>query len=236
MPVFQLSSVRCGTARGGELSVGATFSPSCPTRRVAASWLRFFFVVAGVTGGCSCAPNVVSSDVALVDELVVDGSPPSDDAFQLHRYGVRGPPDNPDPHVAAREARGEASLPVELTVPSRADAPYADAPRVRMLGTEIIGRLPAEAIGGVVRRRIGAMRACLEKRVGGDPVPVHGVVVSFTIERDGSVVGAKASSELPRDMTDCIAKVFDGLTFPAPEGGLVRVTYPIRLSIPNEES
>jgi hypothetical protein len=58
--------------------------------------------------------------------------------------------------------------------------------------------------------------------------------VSFTIDRDGHVPGAGATPPAKgarriddRDVEACVVARFASLTFPAPEGGIVTVVYPI---------
>lgn len=97
-------------------------------------------------------------------------------------------------------------------------------------GAVVSGRLPADAIQRVVRQHFGEFRACwspnqlAQTSVGGR------VSVAFVIGLDGAVSSSaivETSPGLPDGTRSCVARVFGGLSFPAPEGGIVRVTYPI---------
>ena len=58
------------------------------------------------------------------------------------------------------------------------------------------------------------------------------VVVDFIIGTSGSVVSASASSnDVPANVSACIARSFEALSFPMPDdGGTIHVTYPLVLS------
>jgi len=53
--------------------------------------------------------------------------------------------------------------------------------------------------------------------------------VKFVIGRDGSVaMAADGGSDIPdAGVTQCVVSAFQTLSFPAPDNGLVTVTYPI---------
>lgn len=92
------------------------------------------------------------------------------------------------------------------------------------------GRIPPEVIQRVVRQHFGGVRGCYEMGLRTNPNLAGRVVISFTIGRDGAVGMVNASGDMPADVTSCVAKTFYGLSFPAPDGGVVNVTYPISLS------
>jgi hypothetical protein len=95
------------------------------------------------------------------------------------------------------------------------------------------GRLPAEVIQRTVRLNAGRYRACYESGLRTNPSLAGRVEVHFVIARDGSVSLAQdgAGSDLPdASVRACVVKTFYGLSFPAPEGGTVNVTYPLVLS------
>jgi hypothetical protein len=83
----------------------------------------------------------------------------------------------------------------------------------------------------VVRGAYGPFRACFEGGLARHPKLAGLVAVRFTIERDGSVGRvADSGSDLPdADVTQCLIQRFRGLHFPAPNGGVVSVEYPILL-------
>jgi hypothetical protein len=106
------------------------------------------------------------------------------------------------------------------------------APRVRMPPTlELSGRLPPEVIQRIVRQNYGRFRFCYEQGLTRNPNLEGRVAVRFIIGRDGAVSNANnGGSDLPdASVTSCIIQSFYGLSFPAPEGGIVTVSYPIQL-------
>jgi hypothetical protein len=108
----------------------------------------------------------------------------------------------------------------------------AKPPSLRAGGTSVTGRLPPETIQRAIRGRFGAFRACYEAGLKNNPSLTGTVRVSFVIGRDGSVSSvANAGSNLPDGgVVSCVVGRFGGLSFPAPEGGIVTVTYPIIFS------
>lgn len=56
--------------------------------------------------------------------------------------------------------------------------------------------------------------------------------MGFIIGRDGAVSSVQsAGSDVPDPaVVSCVVQAFYGLSFPQPEGGVVKVTYPIMLS------
>lgn len=104
--------------------------------------------------------------------------------------------------------------------------------RARVGGTTVSGRLPPAVIQKVVRDEVEALRGCYLAGLEREPELAGLVTVRFAIARDGSVSAAKAESDELEDaeVIDCVTRVFQGLTFPKPEGGVVTVVYPIRYS------
>jgi hypothetical protein len=91
------------------------------------------------------------------------------------------------------------------------------------------GRLPPEVIQRIVRQHTAEMKLCYQNALRTHP-SLHGrVVTKFVIDRTGSVtVLADAGSDLGDAATvACVQRVFSRLTFPAPDGGMVTVVYPI---------
>lgn len=89
--------------------------------------------------------------------------------------------------------------------------------------------LSRAVVQGVVRQNFARMSACYGVGLRDKPT-LHGrVAVKFVIGEDGSVeVAQDAGSALPDDaVVSCVVRSFQGLTFPAPEGGKVNVTYPL---------
>lgn len=108
----------------------------------------------------------------------------------------------------------------------------AKAPILRNPSLETNGRLPAEVIQRVVRLNFGRFRLCYEAGLRGNPSLTGRVATKFVIGRDGTVATASdAGSDLPdQQVVACVIRGFQNLTFPAPEGGIATVTYPILLS------
>jgi hypothetical protein len=107
----------------------------------------------------------------------------------------------------------------------------AKPPQVRMGSTSVSGRLPPEVIQRIVRQNFGRFRLCYENGLRNNPNLQGTVSVSFVIGRDGSVSNVGGGGGMPDSgVTSCVTRAFYGLAFPAPEGGVVRVTYPISFS------
>lgn len=105
-----------------------------------------------------------------------------------------------------------------------------DAPKVRMGAVTVTGRLPKEVIQRIVRQNFGRFRLCYEQAAARNTERLEGrIVMRFTIDPSGSVsdVDDDGSSVSDSGMLSCVESAFYGLSFPAPEGGPVKVVYPI---------
>jgi hypothetical protein len=95
----------------------------------------------------------------------------------------------------------------------------------------VAGRLPPEVIQRIVRQNNGRFRLCYENGLRKDPTLGGTVTVRFVIGREGRVSNVSSGGDLPdKSVAQCIELAFYGLEFPAPEGGIVTVSYPIRLT------
>jgi hypothetical protein len=145
----------------------------------------------------------------------------------------------------------DAQVPGPLRVPGdeRHASTLITPPSLRGGGETIVnGRLPQEVIQRIVRQNFGALRLCYEQGLARDAKLRGKVVTRFVIERDGHVAKAEAVDPaqsvlpLPAATVDpssglqriadpaveaCIVARFSSLVFPAPEGGIVTVVYPI---------
>lgn len=103
------------------------------------------------------------------------------------------------------------------------------APQLRMGSSSVSGRLPAEIVQRVVRQRFGRYRACYVDGLRRDPALAGRVAVSFVIGREGAVAAAvDGGSDLPdAAVIACVVDAFRGLSFPAPESGVITVNYPL---------
>ncbi|MEB2310669.1 MAG: AgmX/PglI C-terminal domain-containing protein [Sorangiineae bacterium] len=107
------------------------------------------------------------------------------------------------------------------------------APRVGLVGaTTVSGRLPPEVIQRTVRQNFGRFRMCYEQGLARNPNLEGRVAVRFVIGRDGAVSNvANGGSDLPDSgVVSCVVSAYYGLSFPAPEDGIVTVVYPISFS------
>lgn len=103
-------------------------------------------------------------------------------------------------------------------------------PIMRVAKTEVEGgRLAPEVIQRIVRMSHGRFRNCYEAGLRTNPSLGGRVAVRFVIGRDGAVsLAGDGGSDLPDDsVKKCVVQAFYSLSFPAPEGGTVRVTYPL---------
>jgi hypothetical protein len=130
--------------------------------------------------------------------------------------------------VAAGQRLSVGASPVPLTFVTEGWA----EPRTRIGATTVSGRLPPEVIQRVVREHFTVLRKCYEVGLGRDPNLTGRVVVRFVIGRDGKVSAVKdGGSDIPdAQVRECVLGAFSALEFPAPEGGIVTVVYPILLA------
>ncbi|MCA9618135.1 MAG: AgmX/PglI C-terminal domain-containing protein, partial [Myxococcales bacterium] len=90
---------------------------------------------------------------------------------------------------------------------------------------------PPEVIQRIIRSNYGRFRGCYESALRTNPNLQGRVAVSFMIGRNGTVQAVSGGGDLPDGgVISCVSQAFYGLSFPAPEGGVVRVTYPILFS------
>ncbi len=94
--------------------------------------------------------------------------------------------------------------------------------------TKLEGRLPPEVIQRIVRANFGRYRSCYQSALKTNPNLQGRVSVRFIIGRNGSVNSASGSGDLPNQgVISCVTQAFYGLSFPAPDNGIVTVSYPI---------
>lgn len=101
---------------------------------------------------------------------------------------------------------------------------------IRLGATSVNGRLPAEVIRKKVRESFGAYRKCYQQGLSRDEKLNGKVNVRFVIGRNGKVTNAAyaENSTMPdQAVSECVVTEFKKLEFPQPEGGIVKVTYPI---------
>lgn len=94
---------------------------------------------------------------------------------------------------------------------------------------DISGGMDKDAIAEVIRKNIGQIRFCYERRLVANPSLYGKVVVLFTIQDGGTVLQPKvAQSTLSDDVVEgCILRRLASWKFPSPPAGMsVQVTYP----------
>ncbi len=94
---------------------------------------------------------------------------------------------------------------------------------------QVHGRLPPEAIQRIIRQSFGRLRACYEQGLLRSPDLEGRIAVKFVIDREGDVTMASATESSLGDTSveSCVAKAYEAMSFPKPEGGIVTVVYPI---------
>lgn len=107
--------------------------------------------------------------------------------------------------------------------------PPPAAPRARWACTLAppSGELRPDAIQRTIRRSSGGFRGCYARGLQKNP-SLHGTVYfSFVIGRSGGVgFAANSGSDLPdAAVIDCVIEQVTRLSFPAPEGGALTVSY-----------
>jgi len=122
----------------------------------------------------------------------------------------------------------EAPLPYGVGDGSRAPA----GPRIR-LGAMVVSRgLPPEVVSRITRQNFGRFRLAYERGLKRDPTLEGEVIVRFTIGPDGAVVQAADDGSTLADSAVVLDVVqsFSALAYPAPTGGAVTVTLPLRFA------
>jgi TonB family protein len=161
-------------------------------------------------------------------------------------YGLRGPRENPDPHLARRLAEATAANKgAWVLLLNQLGSPYLDGPishvgqlvslqerwpRVVAGRPEIRGVLDKEIIRRVIRRHINEVKYCYQRELQTSPALATKVVLSFTIGQAGNVIAARATNaSTPGNpgVRRCIVRAARRWRFPPPRpSGLVMVTYP----------
>jgi hypothetical protein len=98
--------------------------------------------------------------------------------------------------------------------------------------TTVTGHIPAEVIQRIVRQNYGRFRMCYERGLAQNPELQGRVAIRFVIGREGAVSNVgEGGSDLPNpEVRSCVLNAFYGLSFPAPDGGIVTVVYPIQFN------
>jgi hypothetical protein len=101
--------------------------------------------------------------------------------------------------------------------------------KMRESGTTVAGRLPPEVIKRIVRANFPRFRACYEALRKTDPNATGTVSTTLVIDETGAATSVKTDAGTLTDATmrGCVQRIFATMSFPEPEGGKVKVTYPI---------
>lgn len=102
-------------------------------------------------------------------------------------------------------------------------------------GGKPVGHLGKSQIDNTVRRRLGPIRRCYEKRLAASPSLSGSVVLAFDVLPSGKVgkvtVQDEESSLVDPPVYECLRRQFGMLHFPKPAGGSkVSVTFPLQFS------
>jgi hypothetical protein len=121
--------------------------------------------------------------------------------------------------------------PVVVTLPFH-QPPSGPLPPIALDALQVNGRLHPEIVRRVLMQRLGFMRRCYAAGLARRPALAGRLAMRFVIGNDGAVsVVRNAGSDLADAATvDCVARVLQGTAFPRPEGGIVTVVAPFRLS------
>lgn len=120
--------------------------------------------------------------------------------------------------VRSRGGSGEFAV-----LPFNAPTPWASG---------ATGRLAPEVIQRIVRANYGAFRKCYEAGLGRNRDLTGKVAARFVISEKGAVTSVKDAGSDIADLAvrDCVFAEMKKMTFPAPNGGIVTVVYPIVFS------
>ncbi|MGD8861781.1 MAG: AgmX/PglI C-terminal domain-containing protein [Myxococcales bacterium] len=91
------------------------------------------------------------------------------------------------------------------------------------------GDFDASLVVAMIRKRIGAIRACYERELRRNPTLAGKVTVEFTIQPRGNVTGVKVVANTTGDnaVGKCVANAVARFRFnPGPDGGSVTFSYP----------
>ncbi|MDH5674616.1 MAG: TonB family protein [Myxococcales bacterium] len=91
------------------------------------------------------------------------------------------------------------------------------------------GDFDANLVVAMIKRRIGAIRACYEKELRRNPTLAGKVTIEFAIQPRGNVTGVKVTTNTTGESAvgTCVANAVQRFRFnPGPEGGAVVFSYP----------
>jgi hypothetical protein len=98
---------------------------------------------------------------------------------------------------------------------------------IRIVNFHANGRLDPAVIQRIVQQNSGRFRQCYMMGLTTNPSLEGHVGVKFVIDRTGAVsMAVDSGSTIPDgNVTSCVVRTFPSLSFPAPDDGMVTVTY-----------
>lgn len=130
-----------------------------------------------------------------------------------------------------QRAPGSSAAPPDIRLALTTPPPLGEEATAFIRRDPASGRLPVVVIRQVVRGSYGFFLACFEGALSRHAKLAGRLTLRFAIERDGSVDHVvNGGGDLPdEEATQCLIQGFRGLHFPAPNGGMMTVQYPILL-------
>lgn len=119
---------------------------------------------------------------------------------------------------------GSSSPPGNTPAPATSASTETDTNKGSIYGGSIA---PVEVKKALVARK-DDVRACYHSLLEKDKKASGKVVIRFTVAEDGTVEETVImnATTLPNETAQCIADVVKSTTFPKPQGGKARITYP----------
>lgn len=109
------------------------------------------------------------------------------------------------------------------------DVEIAPVTETDSMTEEASGRLPPKEIQRIIRSDFSRMRVCYDEGLAKRPGLAGSVKLGFVIDRQGEVhdIEDRGSTLPDAEVVACVARIFEGMSFPEPSGGEVKVIYPI---------
>lgn len=181
----------------------------------------------GVLTACSGPQQPESKPAAAVS--VVEVAPPDASAAEVTE--AEQPDAGAEPVAAdspSSEDAGTIGLGQVGTIGgSGVRAGDTGVPRLRVGSAQVKGSLENGVIRRVIRRHLPRFRACYERELKRDPSLQARVQIRFVITTSGSVGPVMVQTGSGNGSLDqCLTAAIAGMVFPAPQGGIVIVSYP----------
>ncbi len=111
-------------------------------------------------------------------------------------------------------------------------APTRKFPTAKLGRLTVTGRLPPEVIQRILRQQRSRLITCYEAGLKQKPDLSGTVGISFVIKTDGTISQVQDAGSTLSDsgVRDCFVRALRTVSFPAPEGGVVKVQAPFELT------